>query len=270
MEDILFKTFSDIAKQFDISRMINIGITLVVAIIIYIALVIVRKKLINSLDLGDDLKKRHAYATVFRIAKVMVAVITLIVTLQILGVNMSAFVVLFGVLGILFALALKDSLQDLFSGFTILMDKYFTVGDAVRYNGRDGIVVSFTIRTTKIEFLDDRSVMSVANRNISEISKLTHLVDIDLPLPYDEDRERVFEVLEGICEDIRQLDGIERCELKGTQEFGESAIIYKIRFFCEPNDRPDIKRAVNRTIQDGLKTAGMHIPYNQLDIHQID
>ena len=162
----------------------------------------------------------------------------------------------------------EDSFQDIMSGLTIMTDKYFSVGDAVEYNGREGIVISFTVRTTKIELLADRSVVSVANRNISQIRKLTHLVDIDLPLPYELERKESYAVLGSICDDIREISGVESCELKGTQDFADSAIIYKIRFFCEPHDRPDIRREVLRTIQDGLDKADIHIPYRQLDIHE--
>ena len=109
--------------------------------------------------------------------------------------------------------------------------------------------------------------MSVANRHITKIKKLTHMVDIDLPLSYEDNRADVYRVLLSICNNIRKISGIEKCELKGTQNFEESAVIYKIRFFCEPNDRPDIRREVMKTIQDGLAEGGIKIPYRQIDIH---
>jgi small-conductance mechanosensitive channel len=111
-------------------------------------------------------------------------------------------------------------------------------------------------------------VLSVANRNISKIRKLNHLVDVDLPLSYDLSGREALSLLGGICEKIKALDGIEDCELKGTQDFGASAIMYKIRFYCEPHDRPDIRRSVIMTIQDGLEAAGIRIPYQQIDIHE--
>jgi small-conductance mechanosensitive channel len=102
---------------------------------------------------------------------------------------------------------------------------------------------------------------------VTKIRKLTHLVDVDLPLSYDLTGNEAFSVLEPICESIRKIEGVERCELKGTQSFDASAIIYKIRFFCDPMNRPDIRRAVLKTIQDGLEAAGVRIPYQQIDIH---
>lgn len=267
MEEMLLKTVQDATRQFTVASIINICLVAAIVAAVFIILSVVRKRLKTKLPLENDLRRLHMYTTFFRIAKVLVLITGVIAILQVLGINISGVAGGIGVVVVIFLLAMKDSFQDLFSGFTILTDKYFSVGDAVEFDGRDGIVVSFTVRTTKIEFLDDRSVMSIANRNISKIRKLTHMVDIDLPLPYELDRKTVYNTLSPICEKISGLDGVESCELKGTQSFEDSAILYKIRFFCEPNDRPDIRRAVIRTIQDGLEEAGIKIPYRQLDVH---
>ena len=259
-------TLENIGKNFNAESIIKIIIVLVVVIIAYIAVVIIQRKLKKRLQL-DNIRRSNNYSTLFRIVKILLIIGGMIAILQTVGINLSVFSIGFGVIVLLLVFAVKDALQDIFSGIMIMTDKYYTVGDAVEFEGRDGIVISFTVRTTKIEFLDDRSVMSVSNRHITKIRKLTHLVDIDLPLPYELERERAYSVLEGICEKIRRIKGIESCELKGTQNFGESAIIYKIRFFCEPNERPDIRREALRTIQDGLSAEDIHIPYTQLDIH---
>jgi len=236
------------------------------------ALIVLRicfKKFKKASHISDDLRKYHVFLTGYRIIKVFIVIIAILGILSINGINVTGFSMGIGILATVAAFAVKDSLQDMFAGLTIMLDKFFSVGDAVEFNGRDGIVVSFTIRTTKIEFLDDRSVLSVMNRNISKIRKLTHLVDIDLPLPYELDRKKAFSVLTDICEQARQIEGVEDCQLKGTQEFTDYAVNYKIRFFCEPDDRPDIRREVMKTIQDGLAGAGIRIPYRQLDIHTV-
>lgn len=254
-------------EKIDYVRLIRCGVVILITVAIFIAIHIVHKKYKAKIEQSGDVRRLNALATVYRITKIIIVFCSVLAIMQICGINISSIVMGFGVLTTIIALALKDAFQDIFAGFMIRTDKFFQVGDAVQYDGRDGIVVYFSIRATKIEFLDDRSVMSVANRNIDKIIRLTHLVDIDLPLPYEEHRKDVFRVLEEICEDIRTIEGVEDCMLKGTQQFADSAILYKIRFFCEPNDRPDIRREVNKRIQDGLDKAGMHIPYQQIDIH---
>lgn len=269
MDSNLLKALQDAFAKFDYNRLIRCGLVILIAIAIFIAVRIVYKKYKKKIAALEDVRKMNTLALIYRIFKIVLIVTTILGILQVCGINISSIVVGFGVASTILAFAVKDMLQDIFAGLMIRTDKFFQVGDAVEFEGKDGIVISFSIRSTKIEFLDDRSVMAVANRNITKIRSLTHLNDIDLPLSYDQQRKEVFEVLEGICEDIRTVEGIEDCVLKGTQRFGESAVIYKIRFYCEPNDRPDLRREAHKRIQDGLDRAGIKIPFRQIDIHNI-
>ena len=268
MEDFVVKLFNGTNIKFDASTAIRIGVILLLTIAAYIALTIINKKLKKKFNFSSDLRKAQIYKISMRIVRIIITVIAVIAILQSLGINLTGLSGIFGVVIIMLVLAIKDAFQDIFNGFMIMSDRYYSVGDAVEYEGKDGVVISFTARTTKIELLDDRSVLSVANRNISKIRKLTHLVDIDLPLSYDLSGNEAYSLLTSICMKISSIDGVESCELKGTQDFAASAIIYKIRFFCEPNNRPDIRRAVIKMIQDELDNAGIRIPYQQIDIHE--
>ncbi|MBR6922153.1 MAG: mechanosensitive ion channel family protein [Clostridia bacterium] len=268
MEEFVLKLINDIKLNFNAASLIKAGIIIILTVAAVIVLTIVYRKLRAKQEKLNDLRKTSTYRIIYRIIRALIIITGVIAVLQSVGINLIGLSASFALVVLLLVLAVKDALQDVFAGFVIMSDKFFNVGDAVEYEGNEGIIVSFTARTTKIEFLEDRSVLSVANRNISKIRKLTHLVDIDIPLPYELGRKEAFSVLSSICEKIRLLEGVESCELKGTQDFGASAVIYKIRFFCEPHDRPDIRRSVLKTIQDGLEKAGIRIPYQQIDVHR--
>ncbi len=267
MENFIINMLNDFKMNINAAALIQIGIILVLTVAAIIVLHIVSKKIRAKLEDKGDIRKIYAVKIIFRVARIIVVLTGVIAILQAAGINLVGLSASFGLVILLIALAVKDALQDVFAGAAIMSDKYFNVGDAVEFDGHEGIVLSLTARSTKIELLDDRSILSVANRNVSKIRKLTHLVDVDLPLSYDLTGNEAFSVLEPICESIRKIEGVERCELKGTQSFDASAIIYKIRFFCDPMNRPDIRRAVLKTIQDGLEAAGVRIPYQQIDIH---
>ena len=267
MEQILLKLFEGVAPKFEAPQIIRLVLIICITVIAYIAIAVVSKRLKARLSDYGDLKRRHVLITGIRVLKVAIAVFASVAALSAFGVNLPGIATAAGILFLVFVLAFKDSLQDIFAGIVILSDKYFNVGDAVEFEDREGIVVSFTVRTTKIECLDDHSILSVANRNITKIRKLTHLTDVDLPLPYEMRQKDAFELLQSICGEIMKLDGVESCEMKGTQNFGENGVIYKIRFFCEPANRPDIRRAVLKTVRDGLEKADVQIPYAQIDVH---
>ena len=196
---------------------------------------------------------------------------TLLLILQVNGVNVSSVFAGLGILSAVVGLALQDALKDMIMGFHIMTDHFFSVGDVVRYQNIEGVVIGFTTRTTIIRSIYDNTVTSVCNRNISEITRMppSTLVDIDVPLSYTEDPQTVHSVLRTICARIERLDGIDRCIYKGTQAFEDSAILYKVRFFCPPETKPDRTRDALREIQNGLAEAGLQIPYNQYDIHVV-
>ena len=152
-------------------------------------------------------------------------------------------------------------------GFHILTDNYFRVGDVVKYGSEEGEVVSFTFRTTKIRSLKTLDVISISNRNISEIARSSDLVVIDIPLSYKDDFHKADEVLKKACERIDERPDARKCTYKGTSEFDDSAILYKIIFYCPPKKRGDTRRAALRILQEELAQASLSIPYSQLDVH---
>lgn len=220
-------------------------------------------------------KAKGQKATIVRVAfgiiRTLIILGAVLAILQLNGVNVSSVVAGLGLLSAIVGFALQDVLKDIFMGIHIITDHFFVVGDVVKYGDIEGEVVGFTIKTTTIKSIIDQNITTICNRNITEITKMpkSTQVDIDLPLSYEEDIKKVHKVLSDICSKIGNIKGIDRCIYKGTQDFEDSAVIYKLRFFCPPADIPERRRDALRVIQNGLEDAGIHIPYNQLDVHNI-
>lgn len=204
---------------------------------------------------------------IYHILKYVVIFGAFLLLLQALGVNVSGIFAGLGLFSVIVGLALQEALKDIIMGIHILSDRFFSVGDAVLFNGTEGIVTAFTIRTTRIRMLDDGSVHVICNRNIDKIILLSHQMDIDLPLRYEEDPQKVRSVLTAACSDIASMDGVESCHFEGTQSFEDSAILYKIRFFCPPERRKFLRRQVLALLQDRLADNNIVIPYRQVDVH---
>ena len=219
---------------------------------------------------GETMRKGGGATTVnllFGLVRSAIFLVALLLILQTCGVNITATVAGLGIASAAAALALQDFLNDVIIGIHILSDRFFNVGDGVLFDGREGIILSFSLKTTKIEYLEDNSVVSVCNRLFEKITRLSDQMDVDVPLSYDEDPKTVHTVLRALCEKIGDLPSMEACIYKGTQDFKDSAILYKIRCYCQPENRPDLRRAVLRVLQEGLAEAGIKIPYQQIDIH---
>ena len=115
--------------------------------------------------------------------------------------------------------------------------------------------------------INNGNVFVISNRNISEALNLSEQLDIDVPLPYEEDITKVEQIINIMIEKIKELKNVRNVEYKGLNEFADSAIYYKIRIFCKPEFKPQTKRDANRIIKLELDKNNVNIPSNQIDIH---
>ena len=258
---------NEILAHITIPKLIVCGIVVVVTVALCLGLKFGTKRLKKKLSFENDKTKLSVLNISVNLLRIVIIIVAVIVVMPVLGINTGTLTTVLALLLAVLGFAFQDSLKDVFMGLIILIDNYFKVGDAVCYEERDGIVVNFNLRTTKIKMIDDNSVLAISNRNISQIAKLSNMNDIDVGLSYDEDVKKVYETLTEVCERVKKIDNVEDSMFKGTQSFDDSVINYRVRFFCKPINRPDTKRAVMREIQKGLDEAGIKIPYKQLDVH---
>ena len=209
----------------------------------------------------------HVMTSVLKAVLLLGAIIAI---LQVNGFNVTTLVTSVGVLTAVIGFAFQDAIKDVICGLYILADHYFVVGDVVRYNGIEGEVIRMSIRSTKIKDIDKDNIVTISNRQFSEATKVSNWMDIDLGLSYEENVAEIHKLLTSVAAQISTIDGIINCEYKGTNDFAESAVIYKLRVYCDPKNKPVMRRAALRVIQDRLWAAGIQIPYRYLNVVNID
>lgn len=210
-----------------------------------------------------------AVTMLYGIARAVLIAIVVLWVLQINGVNVTSMVAGLGIVGAGVVLAFQDYLKDIIMGVHIMTDDFFKVGDVIEYNGTEGQVIAFNLRCTKIRALDDASILTISNRNIADMKKRSNLILLNVPLPYEADFRKVHDVLRKIAARIAREDKVLRCEYKGTQLFGDSAVVYRLNLFCLPEHKWHAWRAAMKLLQEGLDEADLHIPYQQIDVHNI-
>ena len=243
-------------------------LTILIAVIIWIIAGKLYKrveKYNNSSDLSD--KKSSILKGIFVVIRCVLIVLCILLVLQINGINVTSLIAGLGIVSAVIGLALQDFLKDVIMGVNIMTDRFFSVGDVIKYKDIEGEVVSFTLKATKIRTLYDDSILTVSNRNISEIIKVSDEVIIDIPISYEEDSEKVDKFFESLAGDIRKNKDIKDFIYKGLQEFSESSLTYRFFLFCDPLNKANIRRSVLKIINTEIRKANIKIPYNQIDIH---
>ena len=247
-------------------------VILIVAIILWQVLKQIRKHYYAKKDKTASTASHVA----FDILRLLFIFTVFIALMQLNGINVTAMITGLGIVSIIVGLALQDFLKDIIMGAHILTDKFFEVGDVIRYTSPDGQtvegeVISFNIRTTKIKLINYNEVMTISNRNISEIIVLGDYFDLDINIPYATDSNLVHETFQELADRIAKIDGVTKTQYKGTERFEESSVCYRIRYWTSPKStRNDIRRAANRIIQDGMREAGIPFAFNHLDVEIIN
>lgn len=197
----------------------------------------------------------------------MLLIIVSVIILQINGVNVSSIIASLGVITVIVGFALQDALKDIIMGINIVIDDYFSVGDVLKIGDVEGKVIEIGLKSTRMKDINNENIFVISNRNISEALNLSEQLDIDIPLPYEEKVTKMEEIIDKMVEQIGQIENVTKVEYKGLNQFADSAIYYKIRIFCKPELKPQIKRDANRIIKLELDENNISIPYKQIDIH---
>lgn len=216
---------------------------------------------------GEKSRKQGNIQLGLNAAKYLIAILMIVIILQINGVNVSSMATGLGIVGIVVGFALQDFLKDWIMGISIVWDGYFHVGDIVKYRDYVGPVRKFNFKSTKIWDVETGSLVTVSNRNISEIELISDWCDIDIPAPYEVEAVRMRAVCGKIADLCANLPEVRSCDFLGTQEFADSQILYRIRIHCTEDKKNETRRRALGIIQDVFAQEKIAIPYSQMDVH---
>ena len=144
------------------------------AIIVSLAVIYVFYRII-VVAMDRALKERLAESRLKIIASLVrsllryaVFFIMFITAMQQLGVNITALIASAGILGLAVSFGSQNLVRDLISGFFIILEKQYTIGDAVQIMGIKGKVVDMSLRLTVLK-AEDGSTHSIPNGNITTV-----------------------------------------------------------------------------------------------------
>jgi MscS family membrane protein len=180
---------------------------------------------------------------------------------QNLNVNVSSLIAGLGIGGLAFALAAKDTVENLFGSFTVLMDRPFQIGDWVVIGELEGTVEELGLRSTRIRTFYN-SVITVPNSRLVHTavdnlgSRRYRRVKCMISVQYDTPPERIDAFCEGIRELIRRHPYTRKdYYLVYLNEFADSALNILLYAFHQTPDWPTELRERHRLFTDIVRLA---------------
>lgn len=253
-----------------LDKLIWILIVILVSVLIYkiVTNVIVKGVENKKFKLFNNKKSKTYIRLIRSIFRYIFISLTILLILQILGINISSIIAGVGVLGVVFGLAIQDFLKDIIRGSSILSDQYFSVGDVVKYKNIEGLVLVLGLKTTKIEDLKTGNIVSIANRNIDEIEVVSEYIYVRIPMPYEISLNKAEKAVSDIVNIVKENENVLECNYKGVAELKDSSIEYLLQVKCNPLKKLQVNRDTIRSILIGLAKNKIEVPFNQIDVHQ--
>jgi small-conductance mechanosensitive channel len=210
-----------------------------------------------------------------RAGRTLLVITSATTLLSLYNVNVNALIAALGVGGLALSLAAQDTLSNVISGITIMLDQPFRVGDRIEIQslGTWGDVVDIGLRSTRIRTRDNRLVI-VPNNTISTDQVVNYTypdpryrIQIEIGIAYGQDIEKVRQVL---VETVKKVEGVlpDKPVDALYVNMGDSAMTFRVRWWI--HSYVDTRRMfdrVNTALQGALENAGISSPFNTLDIN---
>ena len=201
--------------------------------------------------------------------------------LTVFNINPSSLIAGLGVVSAVVALAAQDFVKNLISGFSILSDKPFLVGDWIVVGTDEGEVIEISFRCTKIKTSDD-SIITIQNSvftttnvvNWSRMQQRRYLLNIKLPLETNSDKiERIIGRIKFVLNNNKDVkkDSIE-VRFNTIDIDGVNLIIYMYTDIIAYADYLAFREKVNEDILKVLESENVRIAYpgQNVYVHQIE
>jgi len=233
-----------------------------------------RKKLEGTSSVTQELNLQRATTLTGALSTALIVVIwalAILMALGELGQNIAPLLASAGVAGVAIGFGAQSLVRDTLSGFFILLENQFGVGDNLEVqtpsNKVAGRVESLTLRVTSIRAFDG-SLHFVPNGNIvvaSNRSKGWARAIIDVRTAYDEDVEHLRSVLEEL---FAELEGDrtlsewihEAPSVLGVERMGHDSLVMRVIADTRPSKVMDVERLLRERITRRLVERGIRVP----------
>lgn len=191
--------------------------------------------------------------------------ISLIMILEICGLDVKALLAGAGIIGLAVGFGAQSLVKDIITGFFVIFEDHFSVGDYIKINTFEGEVLEIGLRTTKIKsskgelhLIPNGSIMQVTNYSI-----LNSKAVVDVTIPNDGSIELAEKVLIRHMVDLAKKyeDLVRDPELLGVETITPEEVVLRVTAETKPMRHFEINRILRKEISTALESSGIQSTY---------
>jgi moderate conductance mechanosensitive channel len=223
----------------------------------------------DPLQAAEAKKRVHTLGNILRHALVIVIFfIALLMILGELGIQLGPLLATAGVGALAVGFGAQSLVKDVISGFFIILENQYRIGDAIEVAGVSGLVESVSLRRTVLRDLEGK-VHTIPNGEIKIVSNLSKewaRSVLDIGISYREDVDQVVNLLEGIGREMAAEEPwksvlLDPLQVFGVERFGESELVIRVVVKTAPLKQWEVGRELRRRIKIRFDEKGIQIPF---------
>lgn len=261
--------------QEHIPNLINLGIKIIIAIIIFMIGRVIIKWIRKSIRYSFQVKETDAGIATFvdSMVKFGLYILLIIIIAGNLGIELSSITVLFASAGVGVSLALQDFITNFAGGIMILLLRPFTVGDYIveDTNKNEGTVKEIKIFYTKLMTIENKVIVipngKLMNNSLTNVTERDERrLDLKVGISYESDLKKAKEILERLLLSHKDILTNEDWKVF-VDSLADSSVVLGIRAYVKMEKYWDTRWELLEQIKLTFDEEGIEIPYNQLTVH---
>lgn len=255
---------------YSLSHILSAILTLLICLLVSRLLLKLAKKLLHrGKKLNDRLRQ-----IILTAIRVVLYVLTGIITAGALGLNTTSVTALVSVLTLGVTLAAEDILGNVAGGLVILSSHPFNIGDEIEISGTVGVVREIALNHTKVETCNGQYVM-LPNKELSSSRIINYTamgrrrVVVNITASYDAPTDTVKTAcMEAVAATPNVLpEPAPQAYLTG---YGSSSIEYSVRCWTETKDYWGAYYALNENLRTAFAAHNVEMTYDHLNVHVLN
>lgn len=226
---------------------------------------------IDSKSLEEERKIKTLVAVFKNVLKYVLYFIGIVIILDIFGVNTSSILATAGIGGLAISFGAQSLVKDIITGFFILFEDQYSVGDYITIGDYTGIVEEVGVRVTKLrDFSGELHI--IPNGNITVVTNMGRgpmRSSVDIKISYEEDIDRAIGIIEGVINRIKEINDsiLEGPSVLGVTSLGESGVSITIVAKTKPMDQWALERQIRKSVKEAFDREGIEVPYNRIVVY---
>ncbi|MCJ7704766.1 MAG: mechanosensitive ion channel family protein [Desulfobacterales bacterium] len=223
----------------------------------------------DPLQASEAKKRAHTLGNILRHA--FLIIITFVAVLMILGelgIQLGPLLATAGIGALAIGFGAQGLVKDLISGFFIILENQYRIGDVIEVAGVSGLVESVSLRKTVLRDLQGK-VHTIPNGEIkvaSNFSKEWSRSVLDLGISYRDDIDQIVDLLIQIGKEMESEEPyksaiLEPLQVLGVEKFDESQMVIRMMVKTAPLKQWDVGRELRRRIKIRFDEKGIQLPF---------